>query len=378
MIDHPNLSTAALDLTDPTAAISEALLLSSSVEEIEITDPATGNYVGELAASTGPDAEAALRRARGQADDGRWTQMSPEERGDLLARLVGVLEEKANALAEIGTLESGTPSQFARFLHAQAPTELIQAAECVPTDSGLDIAAIGWHQPLYFGLLTVADALSRGRASIVVPSTSAPLSTIAFLNCLLEADLPKGIVTALLGTDDVFDVLSPESADTWTDSRPGSPGSGSTPILVGPGEDSGELWRSALLAHSTHAGWRPGATHLLVPQDQLGDFLAGGTQVLGSLMIGDPWDDSTEVGPSVVGPDPIETYLSGLASGGAEIERGPKPDDPDYFVAPAIAAQLDEPTVALDSTVCGPVVALIGYPDAQTADTWVTTAYRSG
>ena len=377
MIDHANLSMAALDLVDPTAAVSEALLLSSSVEEIEVTDPATGDYVGELAASTGPDAEAALRRARGQADEGRWTQMNAEERGDLLTRLVGVLEDKAGALTEIGTLESGTPAQFSSFIHAQAPIDLVRAAQCVPTDAGLDVVAIGWHQPLYFCLRTVADSLSHGRASIVVPSTSAPLSTIALLNCLLEADLPKGIVTALLGTDDVFEVLGPESADTWTDSRPGSSASGSQPIFVGPGADSGELWRSALLAHSIRAGWRPGATHLLVPQDELGDFLAGGTQVLDSLIVGDPWDDSTEVGPIVVGSDPIETYLSGLASGGAEIERGPEPENPGYFVAPAIAAQVDEPTVALDSAVCGPIVALIGYPDAQTADTWVATAYRS-
>ena len=239
MIDHPNLSMDALDLVDPTAPVSEGILLSSSIDEIELEDPATGDPIGEVAESNEADALATIKRARAQAEDGRWSQMSPDERQSLIDRLVGVMESRAEALAEIGTLESGTPVSYSSGIHVQAPLDVLRRVTASTNDPGLDIAVIGSHQPMYAAMQTVADSLGRGRASVVVPTAIAPLSTIALMNCLLEADLPKGVVSAVLGTPDVLTVIrscaAEVAADTLRDSSPGSPSS--TLYTTDSGED---------------------------------------------------------------------------------------------------------------------------------------------
>ena len=379
MIDHPNLSMDALDLVDPTAPVSEGILLSSSIDEIELEDPATGDPIGEVAESNEADALATIKRARAQAEDGRWSQMSPDERQSLIDRLVGVMESRAEALAEIGTLESGTPVSYSSGIHVQAPLDVLRRVTASTTDPGLDIAVIGSHQPMYAAMQTVADSLGRGRASVVVPTAIAPLSTIALMNCLLEADLPKGVVSAVLGTPDVLTVIrscaAEVAADTLRDSSPGSPGAGSTPLMQMPGSDVTDALRTALLAYQCTPGWRPGSAHLLVPTDELDEYAAATSDVVDSLEVGDPWHESTSIGPIPGGTEATSAYLNNLESSGATVTAGTNGENNQLFIAATVASGLDDVSLALNASICAPVVCVIGYSDAATAEEWMASRY---
>lgn len=379
MIDHPNLSMDALDLVDPTAPVSEGILLSSSVDDIELEDPATGDAIGEIAQSNEADALATIKRARAQADEGRWAQISADERGSLIARLVGVMEDKAEALAEIGTLESGTPVAYSSAIHVNAPLDLLRRIAPSATDPGLDVVLIGSHQPMYVTMKTVADSLGRGRVSVIVPAAIAPLSTIALMNCLLEAGLPKGVVSAVLGTPDVLLAIRNDAAgvtaDTLLDSSPGGPGSGSTPLMQMPGSNVTDALRSALLAYQCAPGWRPGSAHLLVPMDELDEYMSATSDIVTALEVGDPWQESTSIGPIPGGTDDTTAYLDDLESSGATLTAGSTSEDGQRFIAATIASGLDDVSLGMNSSVCASVACIIGYSDAATAEGWMASRY---
>lgn len=376
MIDHANLSIDALDLADPTAPVSEALLLSSSVEEIELLDPATGDPIGEVAESNTADAESAIKRARAQADDGRWSQMSAEDRHVLINRVVGVIEDRAEALAELATLESGTPVAFSRAVHIEAPLRSLREVNAVPTDHGLDVAIIGVNQPLFFTMQTVAASLAAGRASMIVPSPLAPLTTIALMNCLLEADLPKGVVSAVYGAPDVLKVIrSSDVFSTLIDVSPAGAQAGSTPILQMPGSDVDAALRDAVLAYQNTPGWRTGIAHLLVPADELDQYQSAAADLVDALIVGDPWQPDTEVGPVPGGTAAITRYLDGLTADGAAVEQGSAPDDPEHYTAPSLVTGIQGPRVGANDEICAPVVCMVAYPDVETAQQWISDAY---
>lgn len=377
MIDHANLSVDAIDLADPTAPVSEALLLSSSVEEIDLLDPTSGESIGEVAESSAADAEATMKRARAQADDGRWSQMGPHERQSLLERLIAVMDDKADALTELGTLESGTPIAYSRSIHVDAPLRLLREASARPTENGLDVVVLPVNQPTYFAMRTVAASLAAGRATVIVPSPLASLTTIALMNCLLEADLPKGVVSAVLGTPDVLSTIrSSEAFSSLLDVGSGGADAGATPILQVPGADVDVTLKDALLAHQNAPGWRTGLAHLLVPEDELDDYLARASDLVDALSVGDPWSPDTQIGSIPGGSQALNTYLADLTSGSARLTQGAEPEDPRHFLAPTVVSGLTDPKSAASGAFAGPVACVIAYPDVDSAKRWVAGSYQ--
>ena len=376
MIDHANLSIDAIDLADPTAPVSEALLLSSSVDEIELADLATGELIGEVAASNTADAETVLKRARGQAEDGRWSQMSTEERRVLLERLAGVLEDKADALAELATLESGTPVSMSRSVHVDTPLQVLRDAEVAPAEHGLDAAILGVNQPMYFALRTIATSLAAGHGTVIVPSILAPLTTVALMNCLLEADLPKGVVSAVYGTSDVLNVIRASNAfSTFTDVGPGGIDAGPTPILQLPGSEVDVALHRALLGYQKTPGWRTGVAHLLIPEDEQDTYLSVAAEVTDALTVGDPWEAGTDIGPIPGGTSAVTRYLAELTAGGAILEQGDEPEDAEHFAAPSVVAGPFDPSAAMNGDFNAPIVCLLPFPSVESAQQWLSGAY---
>ena len=367
MIAHPRISIEAEDLADPTAPVSEGLLLSSSVDEVLLIDPVLGEEIGDIAASNVADAETTIKRFREYENSGRWVAMSADERASLLERLAGVFDGHADAIAELGTLESGTPTQFSHQIHVAAPRDLIQAsAENALVDSGShdgsSVAIIGYHQPLIFSLTTVMRALAQGRPSIIIASPLAPLTTIAFMNCLLEADLPKGAVHMIIGSESVINFtlanMSPELIDN---SAPGGSSSGPIPIFVGADgiaeESALTVCRNALLGHYTVPGRLPGVTHLVVSSQEADSYHEAMTEVLNSMVIGDPWESTTDVGP-LIRPQEAESvaaYVNALRDLGGNVDTGSQSEEPEIYATPTVIRGLTDPRAAMNNSLCAPI-----------------------
>lgn len=375
MISHPQISREAEDLADPTAPVSEGILLSSSVDEVVIVDPITGDDVGDIAASTTADAETALKRFHEYEQTGRWTAMSPSERTDLMERLVGILDEHGDSIAELATLESGTPTKFSKQIHVADPLAIMRdpSAHQIPAQGDTPIAIIGYHQPLVFIAQTIMATLEHGRPCIIVASPLAPLTSIAFMNCLLEADLPKGVVHMLLGAPEVIDSLARSAGDRIVNTAPGGADSGSTPIVIersSPGEsDALTICRNTLLGYSTVPGQRPGVPHLFVDAEEIEQYKTAMAQVVQSLVVGDPWDVATDVGPFIRAEEGqlLSTYVAEMQELGASVTQAMQSQDADHFPVPTLIHGVTDPRAAMNNTLCAPIAAVFTYDGDSTA-----------
>jgi acyl-CoA reductase-like NAD-dependent aldehyde dehydrogenase len=377
VIDHPNLSMDALDLVDPTSAVSEGILLASSINEILVIDPMTGEEIGEIADSCAADADIAVKRARVHAESGRWGQLTGSERGLLLDRLADILEGHADAFAEIGTLESGTPTKFSRHTHIEKPLELVHAAVIRSADlanttqpaTQVEVAIVGYHQPLTFTLLTVAHALAQGNPSIVVPSPLAPLATIAFMNCLLEADFPKGAVQLVLGSPAAIEpILTGEKTERIAVSLPEIMTAEMVPISMEietmSEEEAVSFIRKALLGYASEPGRIPGVSRLKVSTNNSDKLRSAVEGALDSVVVGDPWGTATDVGP-LIRPSELgnmAAYLEHMRDLGAIVRTGSGSKDSAVYPVPAVIVGIQDACTAVNRALCAPVITIFEHP----------------
>ena len=411
MLKHPKLSLAALDLVDPAAPISEGLLLSSSLDELDVIDPATGEVVGDLALSSVADAETAVRRARKAFDDGPWPRMSPKDRYTLLKRLVGVMDSHRDALAEIGTMEVGTPISLSRNLHAGAPIafmdwfadtaltgplggweERLGTADPNATDVsvlfrepiGVVSAITAYNFPLLITAFKIGGAMAAGCTSILMPSPRAPLASIALVQCLLEADLPRGLVHVVVGGPDVGrTITTADGVDmvTFTGSveigrQVGVQATGAlkklvlelggkSPNVLLPGVEPADVVGPSVLRFTRNAGQGCGATtRTLVPRDRYADYATAAKDFIDGLKVGDPWDEATDVGPLIRSDhrERVQGFVDRAVTAGAVVEAGGgRPDGPGFFVNPILLGNLENEAEACQEEIFGPVGVLIPY-----------------
>jgi aldehyde dehydrogenase (NAD+) len=121
MFDQTRLSPAARALLAQAPDLAEQGWLRASGPPIEVVDPSTGRVAGSVPGSTPDDVPRAVADARSAFDAGPWSRAGHGERSRALRRLTEVLDGRREALAEIGTLEVGSPIALSRGLHAGLP-----------------------------------------------------------------------------------------------------------------------------------------------------------------------------------------------------------------------------------------------------------------
>src|ERR1700734_3962130 len=109
-----------------TLVIDGQLVPAQAGEELSVEDPSTATVTHCVPLGRDRDALAAIEAARVAFDDGPWPRMTPQERGAILDRLGGLLEENLELFTQIGEDEIGTPQRMSRSLHAVRPVEVWQ------------------------------------------------------------------------------------------------------------------------------------------------------------------------------------------------------------------------------------------------------------
>ncbi len=183
-----------------------------------VEDPSTGDTLCQVADGTPDDAMAALDAAHAQQSD--WAATSPNERGEILWRAFEMLNESADDLALLMTLEMGKPV-------AESKAEIIYAAEffrwfsgeALRVDGQYKVAGNGagrmlvmrqpigpsvmitpWNFPMAMGTRKVGPAIAAGCTMVVKPAQLTPLSMLALAKILEEAGLPAGVLNVITST----------------------------------------------------------------------------------------------------------------------------------------------------------------------------------
>ncbi len=182
----------------------------------EIDTPSPKQVTEALAA-----AEAAYKESR----------LSAYERGEILDKAAAVLEQRLEALQRIVCIEAGfTLSDAAGEIRRCVQTFRLSAEEArrfggdvIPIDGapgqsgrfgwtirvplGVVCAITPFNAPLNTVAHKVAPALAAGNAVVLKPSPRTPISACVMADALIEAGLPKGLITVLHGNEDVVNSL---------------------------------------------------------------------------------------------------------------------------------------------------------------------------
>jgi betaine-aldehyde dehydrogenase len=374
-------------------------------ERFEVVNPATEQVVGHAPKGTTADMDAAVAAARRAFDDGPWPKMSTTERAEVLARLHASLSARTQDIAELVTDEVGTPLTLSSMVQAAAPLmfldyyvglaktrvdEELRPGLLGPSlvrqaPVGVVAAIVPWNYPFYLTIAKVAPALVAGCTVVVKPSPETPLDAYVLAEAAVEAGLPAGALNVVPADREVGEHLV-RHPDIDKVSFTGSTAAGrrimgicaesikrvtlelggkSACILL---EDA-PLDRAipmAVQAATINAGQTCIAqTRLLVPRSQRDEVLDRLRAAFASLVVGDPRDPTTTIGPlqSERQRERVEGYIEAGRDQGAQlICGGVRPDlDAGYYVAPTIFVDVDNGMRIAQEEIFGPVLAVIDY-----------------
>ncbi len=182
-----------------------------------------GQLINKIAACDAADVDAAVRSARTAFEDKRWRGMAPKARKKILFHLADLMEQHAENLALLESLDTGKPIRDARAFDIPAAINTTRYyaealdkiyGEVAPTPGtrlsyvlheplGVIGAIVPWNFPLHMAMWKVAPALAMGNSVVLKPAELSSMTALYTALLALEAGLPEGVwnVVTGLGTE---------------------------------------------------------------------------------------------------------------------------------------------------------------------------------
>lgn len=194
---------------------------SSGSERMALTNPATGQKIGEVTACSHADVELAVQS--GRAGFNTWAESSIDERREVLRKLRDELTARTDSVVQLLAAEMGCPVWLGRLMQMPMPLRGLELAiealtqiewderignglvERVP--SGVVAAITPWNFPLHQIVAKVAAAIAAGCTVVLKPSEVAPGAALLFMEAVHAAGLPPGVVNLVWGGPEVGEQL---------------------------------------------------------------------------------------------------------------------------------------------------------------------------
>ena len=189
---------------------------SASGETMEVLNPATGEVIAEVPRGTAADVDRAVAAAKAALPE--WLEKTPKDRMELLLALANVIEEHAEELWQLESLNVGKPhwvardeppvmvdnlrffAGAARNLEGKAAAEYVAGYTSMVRREPLGIVAgiTPWNYPLMMVVWKMGPALAAGNVQILKPAEQTPLTTLRFVELAQEV-IPPGVLQVVTG-----------------------------------------------------------------------------------------------------------------------------------------------------------------------------------
>ena len=363
---------------------------------LTVLNPATEEAIATLEQAGVEETDAAVARAR--AAFAAWRAVSPADRGRLLRRLATIVEEHHEELSRIESQNVGKPIASARgevgmvadVFHFYAGAVDKKHGETIPVAGGIDLTfreplgvvglIVPWNFPLNIASWKLGPALACGNTIVLKPAELTPLSAIRLGELALEAGIPEGVVNVVVGKGSIVGQRLVEhphvakigftgSTEVGRSVMQGAAATikrvtlelgGKSANVVFADADLEKAAAAAPYAVFDNAGQDCCArSRILVERsayDRFAELLVAATR---GVNVGDPSDDSTEMGP-LISAQHRET-VAGFV-GGETLYTGGTPEGKGFWYPCTIVEATNEDRIAREE-VFGPVAALIPFED---------------
>ena len=383
---------------------------SSSGETFGVEDPSTGETLTEIADATPEDAQAAMNAAAdAQAE---WGASEPNLRSEILHKAFEALNDQADDLALLMTLEMGKSI-------AESKSEITYAAEffrwfageALRVDGNYKVAGnaasrvlimrqpVGpcyfitpWNFPMAMGTRKIGPAIAAGCTMIAKPAQLTPLSMLKLAEILGECGLPDGVLNILTSSHS-SDVSEPVIGDdrlrklSFTGSTEvgrkliAQAGEkvlnvsmelgGNAPFVVFEDADLDAAVEGAVIAKMRNIGEAcVAANRFHVHESVAAEFAEKLAERMGALKLGRGVENGVDVGPLVNADqrDKVAELVTDAVDKGATCLTGGKAlGGPGYFYEPTVLSDVPDDARVLREEIFGPVAPVKGFASEEEA-----------
>jgi succinate-semialdehyde dehydrogenase/glutarate-semialdehyde dehydrogenase len=381
--------------------------------KLAVEDPSTGETLAEVADADADDAKAALGAAHeAQAE---WAATAPNTRSEILYKAFETLNERADDLALLMTLEMGKTI-------AESKGEIAYAAEFFRWFSGEALRLDGyfktagngssrvlvmrqpvgpclmitpWNFPTAMGTRKIGPALAAGCTMVMKPAQQTPLSMLALAEILAECGLPDGVLNVVTSSSS-GSTVGPLIEDprtrklSFTGSTPVGQKlieqsanqvlkvsmelGGNAPFLIFDDADIDAAVEGAMIAKMRNVGEAcTSANRFHVADSVAAEFAEKLAERMGAMKVGRGTDEGVEVGP-LIDEDQrgkvAELVDDATGRGASAVVGGRRVDGSGYFYQPTVLSDVPDEARLLKEEIFGPVAPIKSFGDEEEAVRW--------
>ncbi len=383
--------------------IGGCLVAPESNEYLDNFNPATGEVYSLIPDSDERDVERAVEAAKRAFPV--WSRMSAEQRHDCLMRVSALIERDLDALAEAESVDNGKPKSLAKmvdipravsnfkFYATAAMHTATEAHETVGQAINYTLrqplGVVGcispWNLPLYLFSWKIAPALASGCTVVAKPSEITPMTAYLLSKLCIESGLPAGVLNIVhgLGTKTGSAIVTHKDVKAisftggtrtgeWI-AREAAPKfkklslelGGKNPNIIFADCDYEEMLSTTIRSSFANQGQIClCGSRIFVEKPLYENFCSDFVERVSALKIGDPLDESTNIGAIVSRPhlEKILSYIDLAQEEGGTILTGGKQVKLEgrcangYFIEPTIIENLAHDCRINQEEIFGPVV----------------------
>ncbi|EHZ2900079.1 5-carboxymethyl-2-hydroxymuconate semialdehyde dehydrogenase [Vibrio vulnificus] len=384
--------------------------LGSKGETFDNLTPTDNTSLGKVVKGTAEDVDAACQAA--QQAFPAWAEMSGAERKKILHKLADKIEQRAEEIALVESMDCGQPLRFMRQAAVRGAANFRFFADKSPeAKNGLSlhqdthtnytirtpIGPVGvitpWNTPFMLSTWKIAPALAAGCTVVHKPAEFSPLTAAILAECAKEAGLPDGVWNMVNGRGEVAGKTLTEHkaikavafvGETVTGSMIQAQGAptlkrvhfelgGKNPVIV---FDDADFERAldavVFMIYSLNGQRCTSSSRLLIQNGIKPKFIEALKQRVESLQVGHPLDPKTEVGPLVHQShyNKVMSYMTAAEEDGATIAVGgrmlPEKGAGNYLT-PTLFTDADNTMRIAREEIFGPVLTCIGFDSEEEA-----------
>jgi len=378
-----------------------------SGKTFETVNPATEEVLTSVAEADAADVDVAVAAARKALESGPWSRMTARERGRLVYKLAGLIDQHRDELAHLETLDNGKPIRettnvdlpfaIATFEYYAGWADKIHG-DTIPVDGpylnytlrepvGVVGQIIPWNFPLLMAAWKLGPALACGNTVVLKPAEQTPLTALRLGELIQDAGFPDGVVNilpgygptagqalvrhpdvdkiAFTGSTEVGRIIQREAAGTLK--RVSLELGGKAPNIVFADADLEAAVAGAIGGIFFNQGEVCCAgSRLFVERSVHDEFVGRLAEHASGIAVGNPLDPNTAMGAQVSEEQftKILGYIDKGKAGGAKVVTGgARACERGYFIQPTVFDGVTNDMTIAREEIFGPVVSTLTFDD---------------
>jgi succinate-semialdehyde dehydrogenase / glutarate-semialdehyde dehydrogenase len=370
----------------------------------DVTDPATGEIIAQVADGSAEDGLAAVTAA---AEAGpAWAATPPRQRAEILRKAWQLMTDRADEIATLISLENGKAlvdakgeatyaAEFFRW-YAEETVRMDGMVTTAPSGAnrilvvhqpvGVCVLVTPWNFPAAMATRKMGPALGAGCTLVLKPASDTPLTALLMAQILDDAGVPAGVINVVparrsgevvaamvnddrvrklsfTGSTEVGKTLLKLAADSIVNTSMEL--GGNAPFLVFADADIDAAIEGAMIAKMRNGGEAcTAANRFYVEEPVAEEFARKLADKMGAMKVGPGTEDGTQVGPLVneAAVAKCDELVTGaLAAGARALIGGKVPDRTGWYYDPTVLVDVPADAEILKEEIFGPVAPIVTF-----------------